>query len=297
MSKTDNIVLIAGATGQQGGAAAAQLLADGWRVRALTRHPSSAAAAALRRAGAEIVDGDMDDRASLDAALRGVYGVFSVQPAGFGGDFTPNDEIRLGKNLADAARAADVRHFVYTSVGGADRESGVPHFQSKWLIEEHIRAVGLPATLLRPVSFMEILLSPYVRLQKGTLSFIVSPNTPVQHIAVPDIGVFVAQAFNSFPAFVGQALEIAGDSFTMMEAAAAITAVTRRSIRYVQYPPELISENPVFAAILRFCETKGFAADIPKLRKLHPRLLTFEGWLAKTGKALFEARLAREANL
>ena len=75
MPKSDTIVLVSGATGQQGGATAARLIADGWPVRVLTRNPESAAATALRHAGAEIVAGDMDDRGSLDAALRGVYGV------------------------------------------------------------------------------------------------------------------------------------------------------------------------------------------------------------------------------
>jgi Nucleoside-diphosphate-sugar epimerases len=115
-------ILVPGATGQHGGAAATHLLADGWQVRALTRDPSSRAARALAQAGAEVVAGDMGDRASLDAAMRDVYGVFSVQPP----DWSPSDasaaeELRLGRNVIEAAREAGVRHFVYSSVSGADR--------------------------------------------------------------------------------------------------------------------------------------------------------------------------------
>lgn len=296
MAKSEATVLVAGATGQQGGAAAAQLLADGWRVRALTRDPTGTGASALRQAGAEVVGGDMDDRASLDAALRGVYGVFSVQPAGIGGDFAPDDEIRLGKTLADAAKVAGVRHFVYSSVGGADRRSGVPHFESKWAIEQHIRAIGLPATILRPASFMELLLSPYVGMERGVLSFLLGPDTPMQWIAVDDVGAFVALAFGRFDDFAGEALDIAGDAITMTEVAAALAAATGRAIRYEAYPQGIIDQNPILLAIQAFAETKGFTADIPTLRKLRPSLLTFDGWLAKKGKRLVDARLASAAD-
>src|SRR4051794_12036467 len=107
----DKIILVTGATGQQGGATARHLLAQGWRVRAFVRNP--AAAQALQQAGAELVQGDMNDAASLEAAMQGVYGVFSVQAH-------TSDETRQGKNVADAAKAAGVQHLVYTSVGGAD---------------------------------------------------------------------------------------------------------------------------------------------------------------------------------
>jgi uncharacterized protein YbjT (DUF2867 family) len=249
----------------------------------------------MHHAGAEIVAGDMDDRRSLDAALRGVYGVFSVQPAGLELRFGADDEIRLGKNLADAAKAAGVRHFVYSSVGGADRQPAVPHFKSKWVIEQHVRASGLPFTILRPVSFMELLLSPFVGLENGTLSFLLRSDTSMQWIAVDDIGAFVALAFGQFDDFSGKALELAGDAFTMAEAAEAISAATSRPTRYLPFPQGVIEENPLLLAIQTFGETKGFAADIPALRQVHPGLLDLRGWLAKSGKRLLEARLAAKA--
>jgi uncharacterized protein YbjT (DUF2867 family) len=296
MPRSEAIILVTGATGQQGGAAARRLLADGWRVRALTRDPASPAAVAMRRAGAEIVAGDMDDRRSLYEALRGVYGVFSVQPAGLDLRFGPDDEVRLGKNLADAAKAAGVRHFVYSSVGGADRQPAVPHFESKWVIEQHVQASGLPFTILRPVSFMELLLSPFVGLENGTLSFLLHPDTSMQWIAVDDIGAFVALAFGQFDDFAGKALELAGDAFTMAEAAEAISAATGHPTRYLPLPQGIIEANPLLLSIQTFGETKGFAADIPALRQVHPGLLGLQGWLGKTGKRLLEARLAANAS-
>src|SRR5258707_14845347 len=107
----DKIIAVTGATGQQGGAVARRLLAEGWQVRALTRDANKPAAKELAALGAEILAGDMDQRSELDAAFNGAYGVFSVQNfwlpnVGFDG------EIKQGKNVANAAKAAGVKHLV-----------------------------------------------------------------------------------------------------------------------------------------------------------------------------------------
>src|ERR1035438_4145980 len=112
-------ILVTGATGQQGGAVARHLLKQpSFAVRALTRDSAKPAARALEQSGAEVIRGDLDDPAAVRRALEGVYGVFSVQnfmEAGFDG------EIRQGKLIADAAKAAGAQHFVYSSVVSADR--------------------------------------------------------------------------------------------------------------------------------------------------------------------------------
>ncbi|MGN9788629.1 NmrA family NAD(P)-binding protein [Nonomuraea sp. ZG12] len=109
-------IVVVGATGLQGRAVTAQLLADGWQVRAMTRDPKAAAARALAQAGAELVRAEMDDLASLIAAAEGAYGLFSVQPTvgspGTPAGFSAEDEVRWGRNVADAAHAAGVRHLV-----------------------------------------------------------------------------------------------------------------------------------------------------------------------------------------
>lgn len=151
----EKIVLVTGATGQQGGATARHMLAAGWRVRALVRDLQSPAAQALAVAGAELVAGDMTEPASLDAATKGVYGVFSVQPAAASPHFNRH-EVPMGRAVADAAAAAGVEHLVYASVGGADRQPESDGVNTKWEIEQHIRALGLPATVLRPVMFMDL---------------------------------------------------------------------------------------------------------------------------------------------
>ena len=151
MSNSEKTIVVTGATGQQGGATARHLLAQGWHVRALTGDPQGAAAQALAAAGAEVVSGNMYDRASLDQAFAGAYGVFSVQNFWLP-DVGAAGEVRQGKIVADAAKAAGVRHLVYTSVGGDERQTGLSHFDSKWQIEEYVRSLSLPVTVLRPSS-------------------------------------------------------------------------------------------------------------------------------------------------
>src|SRR5688500_1717530 len=148
----ERVVLVVGATGKQGGAVARSLLDRGFHVRALTRDPHKPEAQALDEQGAEVVQGDMDDRSAMDRALEGAYGVFSMQnfwETGY------DREVQQGKTVADAAKAASVEHFVYSSVGSAHRQTGIPHFESKAEVEEHVREIGLPYTILRPVFFMQ----------------------------------------------------------------------------------------------------------------------------------------------
>jgi uncharacterized protein YbjT (DUF2867 family) len=152
------IVLVTGATGRQGGATARELSSRGWTVHALVRDPDKPEAQALRRHGVTLVRGDMEDPAGLDAALRGVYGVYSVQT--FTGPDGLTGEVRQGKAVAEAAARAGVTHFVYGSVDGSDRSSGVAHFETKGEVEKRIAALGLPATVLRPTTSGGVSRSP-----------------------------------------------------------------------------------------------------------------------------------------
>lgn len=284
MDGNDRIVLIAGATGQQGGASTRHLLEDGWRVRAMTRDASKPAAQALSQMGAEVVEADMEDRASLDRVMQGVYGVHSVQNfwlpgVGFEG------EVSQGKNVADAARAAGVQHFVYSSVGGAERNSGIPHFESKWIIEEHIRESGLPATILRPVFFMDNLnRSRQDILTEGVIRAGMRPDKKIQMIAVDDIGAFVAMALSRPQDFMGRAFELAGDELTYPQMAGTISRVTGRPMRYAEIPLDVIRQaSEENAKMMAWFNAQGYKADIPYLRTLRPDMLTFEAWLHKSG--------------
>lgn len=279
MNHNDKKVLVTGATGQQGGAVSRHLLADGWPVRAMTRNTSSPAALALAEAGAQVIQGDLGNRASLDRALEGVYGVFSFPNMSQGLEA----EIQQGKLVADAAAAAGVQHFVQGTVGGAERHSGVPHFESKRRIEEHIFSLGLPATILRPAYFMENLSWKRTQILDGTYeSMGLDPDKSLQMIAADDIGAFAALAFGNPGDYIGRAIELAGDELTEPQMAATMAEVIGRPVELV---PE--AEPPAYedmTIMVTWFNEKGYEASIPALRQAHPGLMTFETWLQNSGQ-------------
>jgi uncharacterized protein YbjT (DUF2867 family) len=293
--KDKKIILVTGATGKQGGAAARHLLSRGWHLRILTRDPAKPAAEEFNQLGVEVFKGDLDDRNSILRAARNTYGIFSVQ----GLEQGPEVEFRQGKTLADVAKECDVQHFVYSSVGGADRNTGIPYFESKWQIEQHINVLQLPATVLRPVWFMDNFLMPMMRssILDGTLSLPLKPNKSLQMIAVDNIGGFAALAFEKPEQFIGKAFEIAGDELTMPQVVQKIGRVIERDVKYVEMPMEQMkSFNPGWATMFQWFNDFGYNADISKLRSMLPDLMNFETWVHKFGWEHFvkqEAAAAR----
>jgi len=284
VSTDKQVVLVTGSTGQQGGSVARHLRACGFRVRALTRDPSSEKAQPLSRMGVEVVQGDMTDRASLDRALAGVWGVFSVATPFEAG---MEAEVAQGKTLADAAKAAGVEHYVYSSVGGADRDSKVPHFETKWAIENHLRFLGLSPTIVRPVYFFENFVGGWA-MQKAdegfALAMPLSPDRSLQAVAADDIGAFVAMAFGQPDRWAGQEFELAGDEMTPPQYCEAMSRDLGTPVRYLQVPWEAVrSQNEDVYRMYDFFEREGYAADIAHLRELHPGLHTFAQWLERGG--------------
>ena len=283
MSNSRELILVTGATGRQGGAVVRHLLQGSWRLRALTRDAHKPAAVALAEKGVEIMEGTLDDPMAVERAVQGAYGVFSVQNFWEHG---AQVEIDQGKRLADAAMRAGVRHFVYSSVGGADRATGIPHFDSKWEIEKHIQAIGLPATVFRPVFFMDNLNAPALKsaILQGTLSMPMRPSKPLQMIAVDDIGAFVAMAFNDPDRFIGTATELAGDELTMPQVADILTRVIGREVRFVEVPLEQeMATSRESGVMFHWFNREGYKADIPALRQMYGGLMTFETWLRHSG--------------
>lgn len=275
-------ILVSGATGQQGGAVARSLLERGFAVRALTRSPEKPEAKELAGLGAEVVSGDLEDRSSIEGVLEGVRGIFSVQnfwEAGYEG------EVRQGVQLADAAKAAGVEHYVYSSVGSAHRQTGIAHFDSKWEVEEHVRGSGVPYTVLRPVFFMqnwEMMREPILG---GTLPQPLDPDKPFQMIAVEDIGVFAAMAFQNPDEWVGREVDMAGDELTMPEIADTFSRVIGREVGYYQVPWDQFEEQmgEEYAVMYRWFNDYGYEADITALKREHPGLISFEQYLRGHG--------------
>jgi uncharacterized protein YbjT (DUF2867 family) len=270
--KSNRTILITGVTGKQGGAVARALDGAGLNLRGLTRKPDSEPAAALAHQGVEIIKGDLDDEESLRRALAGAWGVFGVQNAGEAG---VEREEAQGKRLATLAREAGVEHYVYTSVGSAHKQTGVPHFDNKWRIEETVRSLRFPShVILRPVFFMENLLAPF-SLQGSTLAWALGAATKLQMIAVDDIGWFGARAFTDAAALNGREIDLAGDVRTMAESAKILTETLGRPIAFAQTPIEQVRQySKEMALMLEWFESVGYSADIAGLEHEFGRPLT-----------------------
>ncbi len=286
MVNSDKTVLITGATGRQGGAVIRHMLPKGWKLRALTFKADSAAVQRLTDQGIEVVRGDLEDPASLERAARGVYGVYSVQ------DFWAvgaKREVQQGKNIADAAMKAGVEHFVYSSVGGVDRKSGIDHWESKWQVENYIRKLGLPATMIRPAAFMENYYIDQVEIGilKGKLMDPIRADKPYQTIASNDIGAFIALAFERPKEFIGLEPEIAGSELTNPEAAQVFSRVLGKQVKFQRLPMPMVRFvlGKEFYQMFRWFNQAGFKADIPRLRRQYPEvhLQTLEEWLRNEG--------------
>ncbi len=286
MPSTDKVVLVTGATGRQGGAVVRHMLPKAWKLRALTRRPEAHEAQSLARQGVQVVQGDLEEPASIARAAEGVYGIYSVQ------DFWSvgaKGEVQQGKNLADAAKKAGVQHFVYSSVGGAERNTGIPHWESKWEIEKHIRQLDLAATIFRPAAFMEMynVLEVELGLLKGKLIDPLRGDQPYQTIATDDIGAFVALAFERPTEFIGKQLEIAGSELTNVEAAKVFSRVMGRPVKFRRLPMPVVRlfMSEEFYKMFRWFNEAGFKADIAGLRRRYPEvhLHTLEEWLREEG--------------
>ena len=279
-ANSDKLILVSGATGRQGGAVARELLSRGYRVRGLTRNPDSERAQQLAGLGIEMVKGDFNDMDSLNRATQGAYGVFSVQNFWEHGK---QGEIRQGSNLADAAKQAGVSHFVYTSVANADKNTGIPHFDSKYEIEKYILSVQLPYTIIRPVSFMENWEYSRVHIENGIIYGPLSPETRHQYIAVKDIGRFAAEAFDNPAEWLGVSIDIAGDDHTQLEIAGIFSRVTGREVKYVQVPWDEYEEQQgeEMTIMEKWFENVGYSVDVEALRSKYDWLYSLEQYLVE----------------
>jgi uncharacterized protein YbjT (DUF2867 family) len=266
-------VLITGATGQQGGAVARALLSAGHRVRALTRKPDSDAARRLAAAGAEIAAGDLGDAAAIGNAARGVDTMYLM------GAFEAGtvEETRQGILAADAAKAAGVGHLIYSSVADADKKTGIPHFDSKYLVEKHVTGLGLPYTISAPVAFMENTAAPWAinGLRQGIHAAAMPAKRVLQMIALADIGAFVAALVEQREKMFGKRFDIAGDELSGEEQAKILSQAIGRPIAYQELPVAVLRQQSEDAALMfEWFDRIGYDADIAGLRRDFPEV----GW-------------------
>jgi uncharacterized protein YbjT (DUF2867 family) len=271
-------VLVTGATGKQGGALARLLVQRGHRVRALTRKPDSPAAAELARLGVEVVQGDLGDRASVERAAGGMDVLFLVATPYEQG---PEAETRFGINAVDAAKAARVPYIVYSSVSDADRKTGIPHFDGKRRVEEHLAASGIDHAIVAPVYFMENLLVPWTWLAPGLLGSGTAADRPLQAIALEDIAEFTALAVEERARFRGTRTNIASDELTFVGMARRISEDAGSPVAYQPLPLDkvrAVSED--LAKMYDWFNRVGYSADIPRLKREFPevRWRSFADW-------------------
>jgi uncharacterized protein YbjT (DUF2867 family) len=279
---TDKLILITGATGQQGGAVCNALQGKGFKLRAMTRNPDGDKAKALAANGVEVVKGDLDDASSLKAALKGAWGAFAVQNTWEAG---VEKEEEQGKRFATVAREAGVKHYVYSSVGSAERKTGIPHFENKARVEDTVRGLKFDShVILRPVFFMENLPSPWF-LNGDKLVTALKPETKLQMIAVADIGRIGAQAFIDAEKMNGREIELAGDAATMPEAASILSKALGKQIEFMQIPIEEIRKNSEdFALMLEWFDKVGYNADISKIDNEFGKMTRLEPWASNLSK-------------
>jgi uncharacterized protein YbjT (DUF2867 family) len=269
-------ILVTGATGQQGGTLARLLLQKKHKVWALTRNTQSPAAQDLRQKGANIVKGDLDDSDSLERAVKDVQSVFLM---GTPFEDGTEGETRRGKLMADIAKENKVEHLVYSSVANANKNTGIPHFESKYKIEQHVKNLGIPYTIIGPTFFMENLLGP--GLEQGQLALPLSPSTILQQSALENIAGFSSLVLERRKPFLGKRIDIASDEVTGEQAAEILSNVLGQRIRYVLVPLEQVYQaNEDMARMYEWYEKVGTGIDIANLHLGYHEVnwLTFRDW-------------------
>jgi uncharacterized protein YbjT (DUF2867 family) len=271
-------VVVAGATGKQGGAVVRGLLERGHEVRAVTRSTDSPKARELAKAGVTLVRASLEDTAALTRALEGATSLFAMTTPFEGGLQTDK---RQGISAVDAARAAGV-HLVFASIGSANRHTGIPHFDSKGEVEEHIAEIGVRATVLAPVYFMENLYFGKEQLAKGIYATPLPPTRDLAQVAVADIGAVAVRLLEDPGRFAGKRFDLGGDELTGNEVVEILSRVTGRPFTYFQVPLEVIRQRmgEESAKMYEWFDRVGYTIDRAALRREFPDVAfhDFESW-------------------
>ena len=271
-------VVVMGATGQQGGAVVKNLLERGHEVRAVTRSTDSAKARNLAAAGVTLVRASFEDTAALTKSLEGATSLFAMT--------TPFEEgtqadTRQGISAADAAKAAGV-HLVFNSIGSANRQTGIPHFDSKYEVEKHIDKIGIRATVLAPVYFMENLYFGKEQLAKGVYATPLPPIRRLAQVAVADIGTVAVRLLEDPARFAGKRFDLGGDELTGNDIVAILSRVTGRPFTYFQVPLDVIRQRmgEDGAKMYEWFDRVGYTVDRAALRREFPDVAfhDFESW-------------------
>jgi len=274
-------IFVTGATGRQGGAVARSLLNSGFNVKALVRNPASANAQILDHLGAEIIEGDLNNPASFSNHIKTADGIFCVLTFKNGTAL----EIKQGFTLANLAKQYNINHFVYSSVIAADLHTGISHWESKYRIENHIKEIGLPYTIIRPTSLYENFLIPQVkkRILKGNFPSPIDKEKVQQFISAKDIGEISAAIFKNKDKYINKTFAIAAEQMSMGEVAKTFSTALNKKIKYQKIPAiivRLILGKTVFKIVKWVNDHDGvFVKDIAAFRHEFPGMTSLEDWV------------------
>ena len=274
-------VLVMGATGNQGGSVVKSLLPKGYHIRTLTRKPDSSAAKRLTEQGVEVVKGDFSDSDSLLKAASGMDTVYAMTTPFEAG---PEAETQQGISIVDAVKKANVGHLIFGSVANADRETGIPHFDSKYKVEKHIASLNIPYTISAPVFFMDNYLTPWwlPSLKEGKLKIAMPADRSLQQISVRNVGAFVAALVERREKVFGKRFDIAGDELTGDETASILSKASGREIKYEGFDPEFLrKDNEDFAKMFKWFNDVGYSVEIDKLHQDYQEVKwqSFKDWV------------------
>ncbi len=278
---TMKTIFVTGATGNQGGAVAASLIKKGFKIKVLTRKTDSVKAQRLQKQNVDLIKGDLNDLNTFRNYLKDIDGIFSVQTFENGID----KEIKQGIDLANLAKEYGVNHFLYSSVAGADLNTGIPHFDSKYKIENHIKQLGLPYTIIRPNSLFENFLIPQVRsrILKGKLASPINKDKVQQFISAVDIGEISADIFLNQDKYLGKTITIGSEEMDMQQVATTFSEVLDKKISYQKFPMllvRLVMGKDLYKMFKWMNENNAiFIKDLELFKKENPNLTSLKHWI------------------
>ncbi len=283
----NKIFFVTGGSGKQGGAVARNLALQGFTVKALTRNPTSANAQDLHKLNIQLVKGDLNNVDTYREHLKDVDGIFSVQTFENGIE----NEIKQGTELATLAKEFNVKHFLYSSVVGAHLNTGVPHLDSKFKIENHIRQLGLNFTIIRPTSFYENFLIPQVKsgILKGKLTQPINRDTIQQYISTEDVGKASVKIFQNREMYLGKTIPLAAEQLSTHEVAELFSTVLGKKIEYQKLPvliTRIFMGKNLYKMFKWVNEKSSFQKeDVELSRKEFPNLLSLKSWIEMNFKS------------
>ncbi|MBI5706121.1 MAG: NmrA/HSCARG family protein [Armatimonadetes bacterium] len=312
--KEKKIIAVVGATGAQGGGLVRAILSDpngGFAVRALTRNVESEKAKELAALGAQVVSADMEDVESLNRAFEGAYGVFGV--TNYWEHFSPEKELRHASNMAEAAKATGVQHFVWSTLEDTRRwvpldsdqmptlmgKYKVPHFDAKGESDQFFRDLGVPTTFLLTSFYWDNLIHFGMGPQAGpdgslAIAFPMD-DAKLPGIASEDIGKCAYGVFKTGSAMIGQTVGISGDHLSGREMAAAMSQALDREIRFFPITPDAYRAlgfpgaddlGNMFQFYRDFTEDFRAIRSVENTRKLNSELKSFHDWLKAHGSKI-----------